>query len=687
MTEQSPELQVTSTEYLDRSGTLFESTPCFNLEILLAPLTDDRASLNQITEFFENPLFFDEKSTDKLTEVTEFFVKYPVKTAMWETEVHEQALIFRIETKTELDIEVAVLIYGLKDEMQSELEDFIESENVHQVTLQETGQKLYVESKTDLHAEFENIEGTGVKVSGYEIRMTGEILEASFGGKWYSLESATDKNSDIYQLLSKVTEAMKNGQTAVTVTSHGMSPATNKKFEIKTNSVEYTINVFDIKAGKAYNYILVDKTLDDVKEILAKIGIELNLENPDLTFGAVNGFNKQVFEKDNFINSAETIQTDLSTIDFEQTPNLPTSFESVTYPFIIVDLPDFQTVIEFENDMISPEFLQEEPTVKAEVLEINEPEINSLERIEDEPDKPPKLDTGIILIFNTDSENSEVIFGQNGQEKQTAWNMYELEDEETVEEPKGLVAERGQTLPAQAGLQVGLTGFDQIGQQVGIIEQEIADQIVYAFDSVPFNCEVKPTSTSKVDVGFAPAVSIEETKGLEPVSKAYQHNIEQKLVEQVFLLTDNVDLEIEVVVKPLSTLGVDDGFVTILDQVRGESEVIRGDVVFSEQPNVENYYYSHEITAFFTGTNLVKDVQKKQIAEQVVLLQEESGTANFKEEEQLHYLSATVESSFKYPLWMDTPTAYVIRKQIESETGKKVSELQEVNGKIVGITI
>jgi len=57
------------------------------------------------------------------------------------------------------------------------------------------------------------------------------------------------------------------------------------------------INIFDIANGRVYNYILVDKTLEQVYQILARYGIELNLDNPDLTFGTVNDFNKEKFEK------------------------------------------------------------------------------------------------------------------------------------------------------------------------------------------------------------------------------------------------------------------------------------------------------------------------------------------------------------------------------------------------------
>ncbi|MDA1338110.1 MAG: hypothetical protein O2871_01980, partial [bacterium] len=582
---------------------------------------------------------------------------------MWRIEIEEEIFIFEFEEKIddETGILTSVVSYKLEQEREKELEQFKETGNVHQITLQETRQQLYVESKTDLHADFENLEGSGVKVSGYEIRMIGSVLEAKFGNNWYSLESATDKDSDIYQLLSKVTEAMKNGQTAVTVTSHGMSPATNKKFEIKTNSVEYIINVFDIKAGKAYNYILVDKTLDDVKEILAKYGIELNLENPDLTFGTVND-NKEAFEKDNFINSAETIQTDLSTMDFEQTPNLPTSFESVTYPFIAVDLPDFQTGIEFENDVISPEFLQEKPTVKAEVLEINEPEPNSLERIEDDPDKPPKLDKGIILIFNTDSENSEVIFGQNGQE------------------PKGVVAERGQ-IPQVVGTRENETAgqvhvvkeamrMEELVPEVSVSKhslntdvlnnqtvsaQELAEQVIEE--------QNKPTSTPKVDV-----YSVEQALYLES-SQVLSNGFIESVIGSVIYTP-----EVSVIYTPE---------VSVIEQV--QEDQVSSDIIFTQ-----GFNSGQPTSTFGVDVGLIEPLQtlgvdngvgatilQQQIAEQVVLLQQETGLETIEEEKNHRRLYASVDRDrvLTWPHTMTVTEALEYARLIKVKTGKDLIEI------------
>lgn len=650
----SPE-QVTSIEFLNESVRLFtQETPLTQLEILVSPLTDDRHTLVEIREFFESPLFFDTDSRDNLKEVTGFLVKYPdIKNAMWVTKVKEQELIFHIETQVQNEVEVAILTYGLKEFRQQDLDNFIESEDVHKVTLQETKQSVYVESKVDLHAEFEVLAESKVKLSGYDIRVINDVLEAKFGGKWYSLESAVDKDSDIYQLLSKVTEAIKNGQTAFTVTTHGISPATSKKFELKEQSAEYIINIFDINLGRVYNYILVDKSLEDVKAILAKYGIELNIENPDLTFGAVNDFNKQQFEKDNFGVNLESNQVDLSSTDFDLQADKSETTKTYIYPFQLHkdDFSETTSTLEITEIATSTDLLPS-PFDKINTPE-NKPKhpflTDGLIIIETNKNVPSDIDRKIEAIEIDEHKNyQQVVVNQSKKMewRETAWQVYDteawhIEFEETASEQPFLEIDQD----------LETVNIEQFAEKSIAVATSSTRQVELGF--------VTATSTPKVEV-VQPIVTLEKATDLQLANQSFEHN---QPIDQL--------AEKSIAVATLSTRQVDIAFT-------------------KSKSNLDsNIFVSEQYRTLGVGNGFVVELSTLQNSfKKIDVL--ETDWDYFSDESKNHsnYLYAKADETFTWPHTMTKAEAEAIRKTVEAKTGRTVIEIRTSSmGKLQVITI
>ena len=199
---------------------------------LIGAISRSKILLFRLQNGIKIHIISEQKVSQRLVEVTQSLACYKeITKAMWAITIEDKGYIYTFEQH--IDEETGILTaetsWALKEQKQDELDEFITSQNVHRIILQETKQLLYVESKTDLHAEFEILEHSQVRVSGYSIKFIDNALWAEFSGKWYKLEQMVQKDSDIGTLLSKVIEAMKNGQTAFTVTTHGISAATSKK--------------------------------------------------------------------------------------------------------------------------------------------------------------------------------------------------------------------------------------------------------------------------------------------------------------------------------------------------------------------------------------------------------------------------------------------------------------------------
>ena len=432
---------VTATEFTIASEPLFRldtnpETSTIAEEPPTKQITLLRETLTPIIDIFENPIFFDSIESLKLVEVARFLQEHQhVTKAQWRLNISDEEFIFKFQERLDQDNQIllAEITWGLAKDEQEQFQEFIESEDVHKVVLQETKQQVYVESKTDLHESFEVIKGSEVKVSGYNIRQVDGVLQAEFAGKWYSFDSIVQQDSDMYLLLPQITEAINNGQTAFTVTTEGVSPATSKKLEIKEPAAKYIINIFDSTTNRVYNYVLIDKTIQDLQEILAKYAIVLNPENPDLTFGTVTGFDKSKFESENF--GTGTIDSNEVNISLPQF-NLGESDLAVHTPIFFTNIEKVDKHPIENKDIITLRNLQESDIEPIKIPKLEE-EVNIFDN---EPTDPkPKITEGLILIIdNPPQENrleltdrfsvvSEVKEqGIKQEEKQTAWQVFDV---------------------------------------------------------------------------------------------------------------------------------------------------------------------------------------------------------------------------------------------------------------------
>ena len=671
--DQGPELeQITSSDFQTESEVLIDTTSGLVSvsEIPDTNIIDFRETLTSTKEIFQNPIFFDPETSRSLVMVVDFLSDYQfISKAMWSIEIDQEKYIFQFEEKVdqETGIHTSTISHKLQHEKQQELDQFIESENVHKVTLQETNQVIFVESELDLHSKVETLQNSEVKLTGYEIRVRGDVVEAYFAGKWYLLESSIDKNSDIYQLISKITQAIKKGQTAFTVTQEGISSATSKKLEIKEQKSTYIINVFDITTNRVYNYILVDTSLQQVADILSKYGIEINLANPDLTFGTVSGFDKDKFEQENF-GSDITFIGNMSDIDKkpadlpEQTiiPNLPFSIDS--HP-LNTDMQPDTIRIERDNNIRERELDKETATF------LENPHSNETIVVPEDKDAPvepkPPLNDGLIIILETDHSNGRgsktlekptsafdnLQFAEQNETQKTNWQVYTERYEDQLTVPIDVVNQDGMEIDHH--LQQETINQETVPTEFEVVtpDKSVLDNKSYSNNGSEaqistFGGDVDPTLKVKFDILSTGLESSTQTSGEETSDP-----IEITDTKQVTKVPFNIEIE-------------------------SQTETFEGDVGVVER--VKAGVLSAGLASLIKTSerDSIKTINTKQVR---TVPFETAYNAN-------NYLYATAKNSFTWPHTMTESQARLLKKQIEEKIGKTVIELKMVGDKLTAIT-